>query len=102
MKREAPIEFIEEVCGVYFRSIVLACKGDRVGQHVHSHDHATYCGRGSAALFVEGKQTAVVVEGCAIPVLANVSHEFVALEDNTRLTCVHNADSALSIKERGL
>jgi hypothetical protein len=35
------VEFVEEVAGHYFRSILLPRAGMRVPQHTHDHDHAT-------------------------------------------------------------
>lgn len=97
------VEFVDEVCGLYFRSVLLAKAGDRVGQHTHDHDHATYCGSGSATLYVDGVLTnQCIAAGSAVAVLAGRRHEFIAREDNTRLTCVHDAASAQSIKDKGL
>lgn len=96
------VEFIEEVCGIYFRSVLLAKAGMRIGQHVHDHDHATYCGSGRARMVVDGVTQGEVCAGRAVPVLAGKRHEFIALEDNTRLTCVHDVASAESIKAKGL
>lgn len=95
------VEWVDEVCGIYFRSIVMQ-KGDASEQHVHDHDHATYCGSGSAELFVDGLWERAITAGSAVPVLAGKRHLFVALEDGTRLTCVHDVASATSIKEKGL
>ena len=96
------VEYIEEVAGLYFRSILLPDVGLRVPQHVHPYDHATYCGNGSARIYVEGKETGVIVAGQATEVKANLKHEFEALEPNTRLTCIHDTRSAEFIKKAGV
>jgi quercetin dioxygenase-like cupin family protein len=96
------VEFVEEVCGIYFRSVFLPKAGMRVAQHTHDHDHATYCGAGRALVIVDGESNGEVVAGRAVAVLAGKKHEFVALEDGTRLTCVHDVASAESIKRKGL
>lgn len=96
------VEYIEEVNGLYFRSIVLPKRGMRVPQHAHDHSHATYVGQGAAALYAGGVLVGVYAAGRAVPVTAGQVHEFEALEDNTRLACVHDVASALSIKERGI
>ena len=49
---EATIEFIDEVCGIYFRSILLKNRGDEVTQHKHDYDHATFVGSGAVVAFV--------------------------------------------------
>ena len=96
------VESVEEVAGLYFRSILIPEAGSWIPQHVHDHDHATYCGQGSAAMFVDGEFSRNVLAGQAAEVRAGRQHAFRALESNTRLSCVHNVASALSIKEKGL
>lgn len=95
------VEFIEEVAGIYFRSIVLH-RGQIVPQHAHDHDHATYCGAGSARLWVNGVWREDIPAGRAVPITAGQKHLFQALDDGTRLTCVHDAASADSLKAKGL
>jgi quercetin dioxygenase-like cupin family protein len=94
-----PVEFIEEVCGIYFRSIVLE-KGECVPQHSHDHDHATLCGSGKARLWVNGLWAQDIEAGHAVPILAAEHHIFQALEDGTRLVCVHDVVSAEAAKRR--
>lgn len=96
------VEFVDEVCGIYFRSIVLGKCGDRISQHVHDHDHATYIGSGAVRVWVNGDEPKDCTAGTAIPILAGHQHIFEALADDTRLTCVHDAASAASVKEKGL
>jgi len=99
---EIPIEFIEEVAGLYFRSILLKYPGMVVPQHVHDHDHATYIGNGCARLYVDGVLKGDYPAGHAVEIKAGHEHTFVSLEPNTRLTCVHNAVSAQSVKAKGV
>jgi len=94
------VEFCEEKGGVYFRSILVPKAGTMIPQHVHPHDHATYCGRGRAAPFVQGVRQPDLLEGHAFEVKAGIEHAFVTLEDNTRLACCHDAASALAAKEK--
>lgn len=96
------VEMVEDVAGIYFRSILIPKKGTLVPQHAHDHDHATYCGRGRAAMFVDGVMVRELKEGQAAKVEAGRSHAFAALEDNTRLTCVHDVASATAVKQRGI
>lgn len=96
------VEFVEEVCGIYFRSILLPRAGMRVPQHSHDHDHATLVGAGTARLYVDGQPAGDFHAGRAVPIIAGKHHAFEALEPGTRLTCVHNVASALSIKNKGL
>ncbi len=96
------MEFVDEVAGLYFRSILIAQAGVRVPQHAHDHDHATYCGAGRALMYVDGKVTQIVEAGEAVAVNAGHEHAFEALLPNTRLTCVHDARSAEAVKLKGL
>lgn len=81
--------------GVYIRSIVLEKKGDVEEQHVHQFDHLTYCGSGSAQYFEDGVHIGDVQAGGAVRVPRDKPHSFTALEDNTRLACIHDAVSAI-------
>ena len=95
-----PVELIQDMGDLYFRSIILPHKGDRVPQHVHDHDHATLIGSGSAYAFVNGEILGYFVAPYAVEVKAGQRHEFEAAEDNTRLICVHSIHSAESIKAK--
>ena len=101
-ENEWAVETVEEVCGLYFRSVLLLKAGVKIPQHIHTHSHANYCGAGSAEYWEDGTLLRTVKAGDAIEVKAGKYHEFIALEDNTRLTCVHDVASANAIKEKGL
>jgi hypothetical protein len=92
------IEFIQEVCGIYFRSVLLEDSGTVIPQHTHSHDHATYVGSGKVRLWVDGKWLGDFPAGQAIGIEKDKFHLFQSLEPNTRLTCVHDLHSAALIK----
>lgn len=97
------VEFVEEVGGIYFRSIVLPFKGMTIPQHVHSEPHATYVGSGAARLYIDYREAVDVQAGHAIEVAAGKRHWFEALEDNTRLVCVWSSEAAArEMKARGL
>lgn len=83
-----------EWSGVYVRAILLPRAGDKGEQHEHAHDHLTYCGSGSATYWEDGKEVGVVQAGGGVRVRAGLKHAFVALEDNTRLACIHGVESA--------
>jgi quercetin dioxygenase-like cupin family protein len=102
MLMEGIVEYVDEVAGIYFRSVLLPVRGTRIPQHVHDYDHATLIGSGKAALYVGGILSGIYEAGRAVPILAGQKHEFESLEDNTRLTCVHDAESAESISRKGL
>lgn len=96
-----PVERIEEVSGIYFRSVLLE-RGTVIPQHTHDHNHATYVGSGKARLWVNGVWRADYPAGHAVEVKAGQSHVFQALEPNTRLACVHDVASAESVRTKGL
>lgn len=83
----------ENVAGLYFRSIVVP-RGIRVPQHVHPYDHATLVAQGAVSVEIEGSYAGVYSAGTAIEIKAHQRHEFVSLEDDTRLVCIHHTESA--------
>ena len=95
-----PVERIEEVAGLYFRSVLLPTAGMLIDQHIHDHDHATYVGNGKARAWSDGKLLGDFSAGSAVEIKAGLYHQFQALEDQTRLTCVHDIASAESVKGR--
>jgi len=99
---DQPVQFVDEVAGLYFRSILLEKAGFVVPQHVHDYDHASYIGSGAARLWVNGEWIGDYQAGHAIEIKAGKEHVFEALEDNTRIACVHDAKSAESVKSKGV
>lgn len=95
------VEFVEEKAGIYFRSILIPQEGTWVPQHTHSESHATFCGQGAAAVYVGGEYVARLEAGHAFEVEGGKDHAFRALMNNTRLTCVWDAERAMRLKERG-
>lgn len=95
------VEFVDEVAGIYFRSVFLAFKGTTIPQHSHDEAHATYCGSGKARLYVDGRFQEDIEAGHAVAIAAGKQHLFEALEDHTRLTCVWDAAAAQRLKEKG-
>jgi len=98
---EGIVEFVDEVKGVYFRSILLQKRGDEVSQHAHDYDHATFVGSGAVVAWVGEKCLGEFWGGQAVPITAGHPHKFVAIMPDTRLACVHCVDSANSIKKEG-
>jgi len=82
-----------EFCGkFYFRGSPVLMKGEGVPRHRHDVSHPTLCGSGSAEYFVDGELKGTIKAGEAKLIDSGVDHWFIALEDNTRLFCVFNAD----------
>lgn len=94
------VERIEEVCGLYFRSVFLEQEGTIIPQHVHDHDHATYIGAGAVRVWVDGELLGDFEAGMAVPVSSGKFHQFQSIAPNTRLACVHDVASAESARGR--
>lgn len=99
---EQPVESIEVVAGLYFRSILLEEAGHVVPQHVHDHDHATMIAAGAARLWVNGIWQRDYQAGQAASIEAGQTHLFQSLAPKTRLVCIHDVASADSIRTKGL
>lgn len=97
---DTPVESIDEVSGIYFRSVLLVKPGTYIPQHSHDHDHATLVAAGRARLWVDEQHQGDFEAGRAIEIRAGRKHLFLALEPNTRLVCVHDIASAESVKAR--
>jgi hypothetical protein len=97
--KEAPVEFISEACGLYFRSLRLHI-WDVVGQHSHDHAHATLVGAGRARGWCGEEWIGDKGPGDAFEIKMNTDHTFQALEPDTRLVCIHDIASAESVKRK--
>lgn len=89
-----PVEYIEEVGGLYFRAINLEKLGDVVKQHTHDFEHVTCVCSGAVRVWVGGEWKGDIIGFKAIVIAANKAHTFQALEPNTRLACVHQLNGA--------
>jgi hypothetical protein len=89
------VEFIDVVAGIYFRSSLMENAGDMIGQHVHEVSHATYVGSGSVRVWVNENHVGDFTAGHAIEVRAGDYHVLQALEPNTRISCVFNAEDPI-------
>jgi quercetin dioxygenase-like cupin family protein len=96
------VEYIDEVCGLYFRSILLPVSGIKIPTHKHPYSHATVIGSGKVRLYVDGEVYGIYVAGQIIELKANKEHLWESMEPNTRLFCVHDTRSAEFIKKAGL
>ena len=96
------VERIEEVFGLYFRSVLLEHAGLVIPQHEHDHNHATYIGSGKARMWVDGAWVGDFEAGCVVPIEAKKKHVFQSLLPQTRLACVHDIESAKAVKRRGI
>lgn len=99
---DMPVERIEESLGFYFRTTILKKVNMIVPQHVHDHDHATLIGHGGVRCWRDGQWAGDYVMGMVVVIPAHTRHLFQSLMPETVLTCIHNVDSAMSLKQKGL
>lgn len=99
---DQPVERIEIVGNLYFRSVLLKKRGTSIPQHSHDHDHATLVCSGAARVWIGGVYHGDFEAGHAVEIKAGRQHVFQALEANTRLCCVHDVASAESVKAKGI
>lgn len=83
-------EYIDDVCGVYFRGHCLDKRGMKFHQHSHDYAHATLIATGGLRVWVEGKHIGDFMAPKAIAIEAGKLHDFQALADETWFYCVHN------------
>lgn len=94
------VQFVDEINGIYLRSVLLPEVGMKIKQHTHDYAHVTYIGSGKARCYRNGVPAGDYPAGHAVGVDANCEHAFEALEPMTRLTCIHNVESAESLKAK--
>lgn len=99
---ELAVESIDEAAGLYFRTVFLPRALTSVPQHVHDYDHALFVAAGAVRVLADGVLLGDFSAGQAIEIKAGKRHLVQALEDGTRLTCVHDVASAESIKRKGV
>lgn len=93
---QQPVEKITQTKSGYYRSILLEKAGTCVPQHTHDYPHDTLVGSGRARGWVKtggrwlwiGDKEA----GDAFEIAEEKEHIFMALEPNTRLSCIHHLD----------
>lgn len=99
---DQPVQHIVEAGGIYFRSILLKDAGTVVPQHVHDHDHVTFIGSGRVRGWKDGEWIGDRGPGEVFEIPAGSAHVFQAIAPDTLLACVHDMDSALSVKRKGV
>lgn len=92
--QDQPVQFVDEVGGLYFRAIELVEVGHTVPQHSHTYDHVTLIASGAARVWVDGAYLGEFKGFHALKVEALKKHVFQATEPHTRLVCVHQLNGA--------
>ena len=79
---------IGSVSNIYVRQMHFVNAGDIEYGHSHKFDHLSLLSSGKVMSIVDGKES-VFEAPMMIFIKKDIQHEFVALEDNTVLHCVH-------------
>lgn len=79
---------------IFIKQMPLMKAGDFVNGHAHTYSHTSLLATGKVRMMQGEKHIGdfTAPEGILVP--ANEQHEFIALEDNTILYCVHNMHEA--------
>lgn len=83
-----PLIKIGSVSNIYVRQMHFVNAGDIEYGHSHKFDHLSLLSSGKVMAIVDGKES-VFEAPMMIFIKKDVQHEFIALEDNTVLHCVH-------------
>jgi len=87
------IEF-QTIDDVFIKVMQINKAGTYVPQHSHAYDHGSFLAHGSIRVWQDGKLDADYHAPCLLHIRAGVKHLFQALEDNTRVLCIHNVSRA--------
>lgn len=85
-----PDEYIDDVCGTYFRGYCLEEAGTYFKQHSHDYSHATLIATGGIRVWVEDKFIGDFYAPKAVEIEAGKKHTFQSLRPQTWFYCVHN------------
>lgn len=88
---DQPTEYVDEVGGFVFRSVTIARAGTGIPQHKHETDHVTLVCAGQGRLWVNKVWRGDFTAFSAVEVKAGDEHFWLALEPNTRFSCVFDA-----------
>jgi quercetin dioxygenase-like cupin family protein len=73
---------------VFVKMYTMESVGDKIEGHSHTFDHITLLATGSVVMKARGQEKTHVAPKLLITPLG-IAHEFVSLEPNTTLCCIH-------------
>lgn len=76
--------------GVFIKPMVLKFAGIMVAQHSHKYAHTSYIATGAIRVWKNGEWIGDFRAPYGIEIPAEIMHEFLSLEDNTQVLCIHN------------
>ena len=95
---EQPVSTETTVDGVFTKTFVLPLVGSMVPQHAHASSHLTAVVKGAIRVWVNGKldRDYRAPEGVVIP--AGDLHNFLTLEPDTTLMCIHDVSGDCAVR----
>jgi quercetin dioxygenase-like cupin family protein len=83
--------------GIFVKEMILEKAGTPVLQHAHQTDHISYLAKGSVRVWVEGRLDRDYLAPAPIFIEARTKHEFLSLEDDTLVLCIHNIGASETV-----
>lgn len=90
---------ISVVHDVFIKQLTFREAGQVMRSHVHCYDHQTLLAAGRIAMHVEGEETTIHDAPTILVVKAGLTHEFLSLQPNTVLYCIHAIKEGDTIDE---
>lgn len=75
---------------VFIKQMHTPKRGTIIPQHSHKYDHTSMLAQGSVKVWADGKYLGKFVAPSGITIKAGIKHEFLTLEDDTIIYCIHN------------
>ena len=81
------------------KGMIMAKAGTLVGQHAHKYAHTSLLVRGSVRVFLNGLRDCVDYKAPAfIHIPPEIKHEFLSLENDTHVYCIHNVSQTGTVE----
>lgn len=88
------VDGVEIVCtdGLFIKQMLIKQKNVLVPQHKHKYPHHSMLAAGSVRVWCDGEYKGDYTAPKAIFIKENSWHEFLSLEPNTIIYCIHRID----------
>lgn len=83
---------------IFVKSIAIKHKHILVPTHSHEYDHCSFLAVGSIRVWKDGTLLGDYHAPTGIIIDRHTKHEFLSLEDNTLVLCIHNIHSAENVE----
>jgi len=78
--------------GLFVKTWAVQDAGTLLPQHAHEFDHLTLVIRGKVRAWRDGELLGTFRAGAMIRIPANALHQFLTMEPDCMLACIHNVD----------